>query len=127
MGITYRHAPDIEDRIFDIVQKLGLVHVNLARVSCIRSRGSKSRYVLARCHTLTRIFQHALGIKAHYIIEVISEKFDSLTPEEQTKTLIHELMHIPRTFGGGFKHHDVVNRRAVERMYRKYARLLQDR
>jgi predicted metallopeptidase len=120
MGIRYERAPDIEDRVFDIVRKLGMGHVNLARVSCIRSRGSSSRYVLARCHTLTRIFQHALGIKAHYIIEVISERFDSLTREEQTRTLIHELMHIPRTFGGGFKHHDLVNRRSVEMMYRRY-------
>ena len=120
MGITYERAHDIEDRVFDIVRKLGMEHVNLARVSCIRSRGSSSRYILARCHTLTKIFQQALGIKAHYIIEVISEKFDSLSFEEQTRTLIHELMHIPKTFGGGFKHHNVVNRRTVERMYRKY-------
>jgi predicted metallopeptidase len=120
MAISYERAPDIEERAFDIVQKLGMKHVNLARVSCVRSHGSESRYVLARCHTLTRIFQHALGIKAHYVIEVISEKFDRLSREDQTRTLIHELMHIPSTFGGGFKQHHLVNSRTVESMYRQY-------
>lgn len=52
-----------------------------------------------------KIWQLALGINAHYIVEVISEKFDRLNQEEQDKVLIHELMHIPFCFGGGFKHH----------------------
>ena len=57
----------------------------------------------------------------HYLIEIVSEKFDRLHPEEQTRTLIHELMHIPKSFGGGFRHHrPYVNRRTVDRMYKLY-------
>ena len=43
--------------------------------------------------------------------------------EEKVKTLIHELMHIPKAFGGGFRHHDVVNRKNVENLYKRYAAL----
>jgi predicted metallopeptidase len=118
--MDYRRAPDLDERVFDIVRKLNMHHVQLPRVVCIRSHGSKSRRTLARCHVLPKIIQEALGIKAYYIIEALSENFDSLPREEQTRVLIHELMHIPKTFGGGFKFHNVVNRREVERMYRMY-------
>ena len=29
-------------------------------------------------------------------------------------------MHIPKSFGGGFKHHDVVSDKNVERMFKKF-------
>ena len=46
-----------------------------------------------------------------------------MSPEDKTKTLIHELMHIPKTFGGGFIHHDVVHERNVNKMYEHYCRI----
>ncbi len=61
--------------------------------------------------------------KGFYLIEVISEKFDKLSQEKQTRVLIHELMHIPRAFGGGFIHHDKVHEKSVEKMYEKYCEL----
>ncbi len=118
--MDYQKAPDLDERVFDIVQRLEMRHVQLPRVVCIRSRGSKSRRTLARCHVLPKIIQEALGIKAYYIIEAISENFDGLSREDQTRILIHELMHIPKTFGGGFKFHNYVNRREVEKMYKLF-------
>jgi len=64
--------------------------------------------------------QLALNVKTHYAVEVISEQFDKLSDEEQTKTLIHELMHIPKAFGGGFKYHNVVNRKNIDKLYKKF-------
>jgi predicted metallopeptidase len=61
--------------------------------------------------------------KGFYLIEVISEKFDRLPPEEQTKVIIHELMHIPKTFGGGFIHHNKVHKKTVEQQYKKFCQL----
>jgi predicted metallopeptidase len=119
--MKYFKAPDIEAKMRDVFEKLGMVH-DISRIICIRSRGSKSRRALGRCHTTSRAVQAALGIKAHYIIEIISENYDRLPEEEKTKTIIHELMHIPKAFGGGFKGHRVVNRRAVDEMYRRYVR-----
>ena len=92
-------------------------HLHLDRVLCVRSRGSKARRTLARCHALPRIIQAALGVKSHYVIEVISEQFDKLKEEEQTKTLLHELLHIPKAFGGGFKGHGFVNKRKIDKLY----------
>jgi predicted metallopeptidase len=55
---------------------------------------------------------------AFYAIEVISERFDKMPEEDQIKTLIHELMHIPKNFGGGFRQHDFVQRKNVDILYR---------
>lgn len=120
MGIKYEPAEDILARLYDIAKKVGMEHVNFSGVYAVRSRGSASRGTIARCHALSKIWQKCLSIKAVYIIEVISERFDRMTKEEQDKTLIHELMHIPFSFGGGFKHHDVVCRANVEKVYRVY-------
>ena len=46
-----------------------------------------------------------------------------MTREEQDKVLIHELLHIPLSFGGGFKHHDFVQERNFEKIYEKYKQL----
>jgi len=119
--VSYTRAPELEEQVRRISHILGMKHIDLARVAVVRSTGTRSRRVLARCHALSRIFQSALGIEAHYIIEVLAENFDRLTGEEKLRTLIHELMHIPKSFAGGFRHHTpYVNRRTVERAYREY-------
>jgi predicted metallopeptidase len=117
--MKYVKDSETEDRVREISERLELPH-DIARVICIRSTGSKSRRTIARCHSVSRAVQTALGIEAHYVIEVVSENYDRLPEEEKTKTLIHELMHIPKAFGGGFKGHHVVNRRAVDSMYKRY-------
>jgi len=119
--IRYELAKDIGSKIKDIIHKLQITHVDGSRVACIRSKGSKSKRVIARCHGLSRIMQLALNQKPHYAIEVVSERFDKLSKEEQTKVLIHEVMHIPHSFGGGFRAHKPhVTQKKVERMYKKF-------
>jgi len=120
MGIKYELAQDILERLYDIAKKIGMEHVKFSGVYAVRSRGSTSVGTIARCHALSRIWQKCLDIKAVYIIEIISEKFDRMSREEQDKTLIHELMHIPKSFGGGFIHHNIVNHHNVEKLYRIY-------
>ncbi len=120
MPIKYESAEDIMTRLYDIAKKIGMEHVKFSGIYAVRSRGSASRGTIARCHALSKIWQKCLNIKAVYIIEIISERFDKMPRGEQDKTLIHELMHIPKSFGGGFKHHDVVNERNVEKLYGIY-------
>lgn len=50
-------------------------------------------------------------------------KIDKLSESEKTKTIIHELMHIPKTFGGGFIHHDKVHERNVKIVFDQYITL----
>ncbi|MDP2925365.1 MAG: putative metallopeptidase [Nanoarchaeota archaeon] len=122
MGIRYEHAEDIQREINEIARML-FPHVKLDSVVCIRSYGSSSRGTIARCHALGKAMQIALGRKGFYVIEVISKRFDKLPNEDKIKTLIHELMHIPKSFGGGFIHHNVVHEKNVERVYEHYANL----
>jgi predicted metallopeptidase len=122
MGIKYEIAEDIQKQVNEIALML-FPHVKLDSVVCLRSYGSSSRGTIARCHALGKAMQLALGRKGFYVIEVINKRFDKMHEIDKTKTLIHELMHIPKTFGGGFIHHDVVHERNVERMYQHYCNL----
>jgi predicted metallopeptidase len=118
--IRYELAPDIEAQLRRIARRLKMDHIDLSRVKGIRSYGSSSVGVIARCHALPKVMQLALDIQAHYVIEILSEAYNRLPKEEQVKILIHELMHIPETFGGGFRmHRDHVTRRNVEKLYRR--------
>jgi predicted metallopeptidase len=68
-----------------------------------------------------RIWFDALAMQPRYIIEVISEEFDKLAAPEREKVVIHELMHIPSKFSGGFvPHKGKINKRSVEKMYEEY-------
>jgi predicted metallopeptidase len=119
--IQYELAEDIGAEIKEIIRRLDMTHIDKSRVVCIRSRGSASRRTLARCHGLPRIMQLALDLKPHYVIEIISEQFDKLGNADQTKVLIHELMHIPHAFGGGFRsHRPYVTKRKVEKIYQQF-------
>lgn len=119
----YEVAHDVMMIARDIVEKLDMKHVDLSRVVFIRSKGSRAKNTVARCHGLPKIWQKALGVRAHYIIEILSENFDRLSMEEKIKVVLHELMHIPKSFGGGYRHHDWVNSKHVEYLYRKYRAL----
>ena len=116
--IKYKEAPDIRNRILHMVSKLDMLHISTERLRCMRSTGSQSD-AIARCYALGKIWQQALDTKAHYVIEVIGERFDNLNEKEQDKVLIHELLHIPKSFGGGFRHHDYVCKRNIENLYKK--------
>lgn len=121
VAIKFYTDDELTSRINEIVKLLDMEHVDTLRVVCMRSHGSQSRRTIARCYALSKIWQLALNTKAHYIIEVISEKFDGLSMDEQDKVLIHELMHIPFSFGGGFKHHsNWVTKDRVEYLHNLY-------
>jgi len=70
--------------------------------------------------------QMALGVDAFYPLEFLHERFDKLSFEEQVKVIIHELMHIPKTFGGGFRHHDFVTDKNVNLLYKQFMGLRED-
>jgi predicted metallopeptidase len=108
----------------DVITKLNFTHVKTENIFCIRSHGSKSRRTVARIHGLSRIMQKAMNIKAVYVIEIISENFDKLEHDDKIKTIIHELMHIPKGFGGGFRsHRPYVTSKTVEKAYKTYINL----
>ena len=118
--IEYFPAPDIKERVEEVIELLRFDHVRPDSVYCVRSRGSKAVQTIARIHGLSRIWQDAMRVEPKYIIEIIAERFDNLSKEDQDKTLIHEVLHIPHGFKGGFRHHkDYVNADTVETWFKR--------
>jgi len=76
MPIRYVHAYDLEDLAQEIILLLEMRHVRLDRFACVRSIGSKSSRVVARLHSIPKIWKEALGIESSYVIEAIAERFD---------------------------------------------------
>src|SRR3989344_5784580 len=117
--MKYIDAPDLKERMVEIVKLLRMDHVDVDRVECLRGYGSSSRRTIARCHTIGKLMQRAMKVKAFYAIEFL-ERFDKMSRDDQDKVIIHELMHIPKTFGGGFRQHDFVCERNVEILHEKF-------
>jgi len=131
LPLEYVNAPDVKKLADEIIDSLDLFHIVPQFVYCYRSKGSKSRRTVARVHGLGKIWQEALLKPPAYVIEVISELYDSLSEEEKEKTLIHELLHIPKGFSGGFRpHKGYIDRKQVEKLHRallKRRSLIDDR
>ncbi len=122
--MDFNLSSEINKRTNQIIKKLGFPHIIAKRIVCFKSHGSKSR-AYARIWSLPTIWQKALQVPAHYCIEVLAEKFDKLSHENQTKVLIHELMHIPKTFSGALLPHRgrgkvKINNKTVEVLYKQY-------
>lgn len=102
--MKWTFAPDIAKRIFHLVRHLELDYIQPKCVVCFRSSGSSSR-ARARIWSLPTIWQQALNVGPHYCLEVLAEKFDTLSLQDQERVLIHELLHIPKTFSGALVPH----------------------
>ncbi len=120
--MKYEEAPDIKERMVNIVKTLEMGHIDLDRIECLRSFGSSTRGTIARCHALGKVMQKAMKTKAFYAIEFL-ERFDKMNSNEQDKVIIHELMHVPKTFGGGFRQHDFVCEENIKKLHAKFMNL----
>ena len=120
MSLKYFPAPEIKKQVDEIASNLDFFHIVPQFVFCVRSKGSKAKRIIARIHGLSKIWQEVLNIPTAYTIEIISENYDRMPQEDKEKTLIHELLHIPGGFSGGFRpHKGYVERKTVELLYEK--------
>lgn len=118
--MNWIEAPGVKLELKKILKRLDFPHVNINRIYCFKTTGSKSR-AYARIWSFPKIFQKALSVEPAYVIEVITERFNKLSIEEKTKVLIHELLHIPKNFSGSLLPHRYgIKRigREVERLYK---------
>lgn len=110
-------------RLQRIVSALDFTHVDPARIFCVRGYGSTSE-AWARIWGLPALWQQVLDIGPAYVVEIIEPEFSRLPEDEQDRILIHELLHIPRTFSGAIRPHRTptfrINRRTVEHYYQRY-------
>ena len=117
MGVEYYEAPDVKQLVDTIVAELNFTHINPAYVYCFRSKGSKSKRTIARIHSLEKLWQKALNTTPRYLIEVISERYYKLSQADRERIIIHELLHVPRGFSGGFRpHKGYVNWKTINKL-----------
>jgi predicted metallopeptidase len=125
--MDYKLANDIKKELKNIVRRLNFDYIELKNIVCFRSYGSKSR-ARARIWSFPKIWQLGLKLKPHYIIEVISEKYDYLAEDDKKRVLIHELMHIPKNFSGSLLPHrsryNRINDRTVEKFFKMYKSII---
>lgn len=121
--MQYKLAPEIKRQIRLLIKELNFIHIKPNQIHCIRSFDAKTR-AYARIWGMSRLFKEVAGIEPNYIIEVISQRFDKLSDREKIKTLIHELMHIPKTFSGALlphrgRYHEISDRE-VEKILKNF-------
>ncbi len=120
--LRYEKAPEICQALRIILDSGIFPHIDPDRIYCIRSYGSRGRSI-ARIYGLPGPWVFVLGGNPGYVIEVIHESFDNLSPTGKIEVLIHELLHIPSTFSGALRPHGkYVNSRAVRRLLRDLQR-----
>lgn len=116
-------APDVKKMVTRVLSRVSVPYVDAKRIVCMRSFHATSR-ARARIWSFPRIWQMALNLPAHYVIEVLSEHFDHLSVDDQTRIIIHELMHIPKNFSGALVphrgRHKRIDHRTVEQFFRLY-------
>jgi len=102
--MQYKIAKDVKEKVNKLINQLNMNHIDQKRIYCIRSFDAKTK-AIARIWGMSRLFNEVCGIKPCYIIEVNAKRFDKLSDRDKTKTLIHELLHIPKTFSGALLSH----------------------
>lgn len=122
--MRYQIDSEIKNQIDKLIDKLQLTYIDKKRVFCIRSFDAKTR-AIARIWGMSRLFAEVAGIKPCYIIEVNNKRFDRLPKREKIKTLVHELLHIPKTFSGALLSHrgryHQINNRQVEKILKNFS------
>jgi predicted metallopeptidase len=114
--IEFTEAPDVKKLVEDVIESLGLFHIISQFIYCYRSKGSRSKSTIARIYGLSKVWQRALREPPSYVIEVISERYDSLSEREKKKTVIHELLHIPKNFSGGLRPHNLFFKKQIKKV-----------
>jgi predicted metallopeptidase len=120
--MEWEDANDVREELAHIVKTLDMTHINLSRVHCYRTTGSKAR-AYARTWAFPKIFQKALLVEPAYVIEVLSRFYDKLDSDGRKKVLIHELLHIPKNFSGALLPHVTKDRhlgRSAHQLFKEY-------
>lgn len=120
--MKWNEASDVKEDLQDILKHIELPYIQLERIFCYRTEGSKVR-AYARTWSFPKIFQNALSIEPAYVIEVLSTHYDKLDPDKKKKVLIHELLHIPKNFSGALLPHRTRSRNLnslANQLYKEY-------
>ncbi len=122
-----QRAPDVDRLVRDVLRHTPFPYVKRSRIVCVRSFKATSR-ARARIWSFPKIWQLALQKPAHYVVEVLSQHFDTLTHDDKVRVIIHELMHVPKNFSGALVPHrglhKKINHRTVETLFLMYKKTI---
>ena len=120
--MDWQDAHDVKDDIKHVLQIIDLPHIDIDKIHCYRTTGSKVR-AYARTWAFPKIFQKALNIQPAYVIEVLAKHYDTLTSDEKKRVIIHELLHIPKNFSGALLPHHTRSRnleKVAKQLFKEY-------
>jgi len=126
--MEWEKADDIQEELKRILAIINLPYIQLDRIFCYRTYGSKAR-AYARTWGFPKIFQQALDVEPAYVIEVLSKHFDSLDEDKKIRVLIHELLHIPKNFSGALVPHQTRYQhlgQTVDKLFRDYKKKISE-
>ncbi len=106
MGRRHRIVKDPKlSRIVErIVEQLGLNYIDVSRIAVVRNLDSSSP-AYARIYSVPRPIAVAFDLGPLYAIEIIHRNFEKLDCVAKLRVLVHELLHIPKSFSGSLLPH----------------------
>ncbi len=111
--VEYTEAPDLRERAIKIAARVGMGHLDFDRIHCYRYTCDTRTVakITGFFKTLQLAYPH---IRPFYVITFNEKNFNRESFEEQNQTILHELLHIPKTFSGEFSKiaHSEIRRRA---------------
>ncbi|MDD5054569.1 MAG: putative metallopeptidase [Candidatus Nanoarchaeia archaeon] len=124
MNLKFQRAMKEEEIVKDIVDKLGWNYLNTEQIRCVYSKNTSSSRILGRIWSTPKIFSEVFETKPLYVIELIEKRYIKLSEKDKIKVLIHELLHIPKTFSGALSPHKgmakTLNCQTVDALLREY-------
>ncbi len=112
-----------EEVVNRLVHLLNVQHVRADSIRVVRSNSDSRAY--ARIWGVNKVLQVALGTGPVYVIELIDPKFSRLDCYQKVLTIVHELAHIPRTFSGYIRPHNVYFKRDLRKFKSSLRKLSQ--
>ena len=102
--LVFIRSPELEEALRTLVRLLGLSYVDASRIYGAVSKGSRST-AYARIWGLPSPFVRLGLCEPMYVVELVYENVAGLTCNKLLEVLVHELLHIPRSFSGGLRSH----------------------
>ncbi len=127
MNLKLKRAYEEEGLVKDIVEKFNWNYLNTEQIRCVFSKNSSAKRVLGRIWSTPKIFSEVFETKPLYIIELLENRYTRLSEKDKIKVLIHELLHIPKTFSGALSPHTkmakTLNCKTVDSLFDEYMKL----
>lgn len=113
--VEYKEDPELKLKAMEIAKNLNLDHIDFDRIHFYRYYCNTR--TIAKISGFFKTLQLAYPhIRPFYVITVNDYNFEKISEREKNQSILHELLHIPKTFSGEFSKiaHSKIYQRAKE-------------